>query len=126
MQAEEDKAAMISGFRQARKILATEPIASMIISEMAPGSECTSDTQLLDFMEQNGKCAYHPAGTCKMGNDDMAVVDERLRVRGVEGLRVVDASIMPTVTSGNTHAPTVMIGDKGADMIREDWAALIH
>ena len=111
---------MISGIRQLRKILATEPMASRIVSELVPGPDVKTDEQLVDFMEREGQCAFHPAGTCKMGKDDMAVVDERLRVRGVERLRVVDASIMPIVISGNTNAPTIMIGEKGADMIRAD------
>ena len=116
----EDTHAMISGIRQLRKILATEPMASRIVSELVPGPDVKTDEQLVDFMEREGQCAFHPAGTCKMGKDDMAVVDERLRVRGVERLRVVDASIMPIVISGNTNAPTIMIGEKGADMIRAD------
>jgi choline dehydrogenase len=116
----EDTQAMISGIRQLRKILATEPMASRIVSELIPGPDVKTDEQLVDFMEREGQCAFHPAGTCKMGKDDMAVVDERLRVRGVDRLRVVDASIMPNVISGNTNAPTIMIGEKGADMIRAD------
>ena len=84
------------------------------------GTDVQTDEQILRFMELHGNSAFHPAGTCKMGRDSLAVVDERLRVRGVERLRVVDASIMPRVTSGNTNAPTMMIGEKAADMIRED------
>ena len=111
---------MISGMRQLRKILATAPMASRIVTELLPGPDVQTDEQLIDYMESNGACAFHPAGTCKMGNDAMAVVDARLRVHGVERLRVVDASIMPTVTSGNTNAPIVMIGEKASDMILAD------
>jgi choline dehydrogenase len=117
LQAADDVDAMIIGMRTLRKILATEPMASRIVSERVPGPEVQSDAQLIDFMEREGACAFHPAGTCKMGIDDMAVVDSRLRVRGVERLRVVDASVMPTVTSGNTNAPTVMIAEKASDLI---------
>ena len=120
LSAPEDITASIAGVRTLRRILATEPIATSLTGELIPGDAAVSDAQLLDYMEREGNCAFHPAGTCKMGTDALAVVDHRLRVKGVERLRVVDASIMPVVTSGNTAAPTVMIGEKGAAMILED------
>jgi choline dehydrogenase len=116
----DDVKAMISGIRHIRRIMAQEPIASRTTGEKLPGAHLQSDDQLLEFMQHHGNCAFHPAGTCKMGRDPLSVVDERLRVRGVRRLRVVDASIMPRVTSGNTNAPCIMIGEKGADMIRQD------
>ncbi|CAG9194620.1 Glucose-methanol-choline oxidoreductase [Paraburkholderia sabiae] len=122
LQADEDRRAMLAGLRHARAILATEPLASRVVRETSPGTQAHTDEHLVGFMEQQGKCAYHPAGTCKMGRDAYAVVDARLRVRGVGRLRVIDASIMPTVTSGNTNAPTIMIGEKGADMILAESA----
>jgi choline dehydrogenase len=117
---QEDVNAVISGIRKIREIMSTGPIASRVVGEHLPGPAVQTDEQILDFMEKHGNSAFHPAGTCKMGRDPMAVVDERLRVRGVERLRVVDASIMPQVTSGNTNAPTMMIGEKGAHMIVQD------
>jgi choline dehydrogenase len=120
LQAPEDVEATLFGLRTVRKILAAEPMASRVMSELVPGVKTSTDEQLIDYMERQGQCAFHPAGTCKMGSDAMAVVDARLRVHGIERLRVVDASIMPTVTSGNTNAPAIMIGEKAADMIRAD------
>lgn len=116
----EDITATISGIRLLRRIMETEPLKSRVVKELTPGGAVETDEQLLDYMEREGQCAFHPAGTCKMGRDPMAVVDERLRVRGIERLRVIDASIMPVVTSGNTNAPTVMIGEKGAEMMQLD------
>ena len=123
LQAAEDVVATLSGLRILRSILASEPMASRIVTELVPGPDVKTDEQLIDFMRREGHCSFHPAGTCKMGDDSMAVVDAQLRVRGVGRLRVIDASIMPTVTSGNTNAPTIMIGEKGADMIRAHDAA---
>ena len=101
-----------------------DQLAPLIEEELLPGSDCQTDADLLDAARQIGTTIYHPTSTCKMGpeGDRGAVVDERLRVYRVDGLRVVDASIMPTVTTGNTNAPTIMIGEKGAAMIREDAA----
>ncbi|WP_250495109.1 GMC family oxidoreductase N-terminal domain-containing protein [Caballeronia sp. GAWG1-1] len=115
-----DVEVMVAGLRMIRRIFAAEPLASRVLKEIAPGATVKSDEELTDYMEREGQCAFHPAGSCKMGNDSMAVVDSRLRVHGVDRLRVVDASIMPTVTSGNTNAPSIMIGEKGADMILSD------
>ena len=94
-----------------------------IAEERAPDPRCTSDAELLAFARANGTTVFHPTSTCRMGADATAVVDERLRVHGIERLRVVDGSIMPTVVSGNTNAAIVMIGEKGADMILQDAVA---
>ncbi|MGR4871156.1 GMC family oxidoreductase [Variovorax sp. LARHSF232] len=122
LSAAEDVKATISGFRQLRKIIATEPIASRVIEELLPGPHVTTDEHLIDYMRSTGSSAFHAAGTCKMGSDPMAVVDSRLRVHGVRRLRVVDAAIMPLITSCNTNAPTIMIAEKGADMVLDDAA----
>ncbi len=113
---------LVKGFKIARKIAKFEPLKSLIISEHAPGLDIeeNDDDSILDWVRKTAVTIYHPTGTCKMGSGEDAVVDNRLRVRGIEGLRIVDASIMPKITSGNTNAPTLMIGEKGASMIIED------
>jgi len=92
---------------------------TFIASEFQPGPEVESDEQLLDYARRRGGTVYHPTSTCKMGSDPLAVVDAELKVRGIGGLRVADASIMPTVVSGNTNAATIMIGEKLADVVRQ-------
>ncbi|MBB5406366.1 choline dehydrogenase [Paraburkholderia sp. WC7.3g] len=116
----DDVQRMVIGMRMLRRILATEPLATRIVRETVPGAGAVTDEQLIDHLRAHGNCAWHQVGTCKMGNDQMAVVDARLRVRGVNRLRVIDASVMPQITAGNTSAPAMMIGEKGAEMIRED------
>lgn len=117
---ERDHPVVIGGIKVARRIVEAPSMAPHILSEYVPGAEFQSDAQLLDAARRYSQSIYHPAGTCKMGNDDMAVVDSRLRVHGLMGLRVVDCSIMPEIVSGNTNAPAIMIAEKAADMIRED------
>jgi len=95
-------------------------MAPFIVEEFTPGADYQSDSELLDSARNISQTIYHPVGTCKMGADSMAVVDDRLRVRGIAGLRIADASIMPAIVSGNTNAPAIMIGEKAADMIRKD------
>ena len=115
-----DIGAMISGIKQIRQIMGTEPVRSRVVAEEVPGPGVRTDDDIFRFMEETGNSAHHQAGTCKMGTGAMAVVDARLRVRGMERLRVVDAGVMPHLTSGNTNAPTIMIGVKGGAMIRQD------
>jgi choline dehydrogenase len=109
---ETDRRAFIDGLKILRKILAAPALKSYCAGEVYPGSNVTSDEDLLEFRRQTGSTVYHPTSTCRMGNDPLAVVDQRLRLRGIEGLRVVDASIMPDLMSGNTNAPTIMIAEK--------------
>jgi choline dehydrogenase len=104
----------------ARRIAAQNDFARYVKREFVPGPEVETEEDLLAYAKAKGTTIFHPCGTCKMGRDARAVVDERLRVHGIAGLRVVDASIMPTMTSGNTNAPTIMIAEKASDMIRED------
>ncbi|MEX2616085.1 MAG: choline dehydrogenase [Alphaproteobacteria bacterium] len=115
-----DQQTIVDGLKLSRKIMSTPTMKKLVIEEFAPGPAAQTDEQLLQFARDTGLTVYHPVSTCKMGPDSMAVVDERLRVHGMRGLRVVDASIMPTLNSGNTNAPTIMIAEKAADMILED------
>ncbi len=112
-----DQEVAVAGLRWARKIAAQPAIAPLIDHEMNPGPGFDSDAMLLEYARAAGSTIYHPVGTCQMGAGPMAVVDSQLRVHGVSGLRVVDASVMPRLVSGNTNAPTIMIGEKASDMI---------
>ncbi|MCH9673276.1 MAG: GMC family oxidoreductase N-terminal domain-containing protein [Gammaproteobacteria bacterium] len=112
-----DRNGLIVAMRKARELMSTAPMADITGEELAPGPAVRTDEELLEWVRNNGETTYHPVGTCKMGSDPMAVVDDQLRVHGIQGLRVADASIMPTLTSGNTNAPSIMIGEKCAAMI---------
>jgi choline dehydrogenase len=115
---ETDRRAAIAGLRAVRRLFAAPALAPYVRGEILPGSEVDSDAALLDYLRQTGSTVFHATCTCKMGRDPLAVVDDELRVHGLEGLRVIDASVMPSVTSTNTNAPTIMIAEKGAAMIR--------
>jgi choline dehydrogenase len=118
-----DRETIVAGVKAMRRIFQAPAMARHIAEEIEPGAACGNDDDLLDFIRRRGSTVYHPVSTCRMGQDTLAVTDERLRVRGLEGLRVIDASIMPAVVSGNTNAATIMIGEKGADMILADAGA---
>jgi choline dehydrogenase len=116
----EDRAVAVAGLRFTRRIMAAVALAPFSPREWKPGPAVESDEDLARAAGDLGTTIFHPVGTCKMGNDELSVVDDRLAVHGLDGLRVIDASIMPRITSGNTNAPTVMIAEKGADFIIED------
>lgn len=116
----DDVRCAVAGVRWNLRILHARAFDAIRGPEVAPAANARSDEELESFVRRSASTTWHPAGTCKMGDDDMAVVDSRLRVHGVEALRVVDASIMPTIVSGNTNAPTLMIAEKAADLIRND------
>jgi choline dehydrogenase len=109
---------LLAGLRLARRIVAAPALAELAGEELGPGAAAQSDAELAAWIRSNAQTIYHPVGTCRMGVDELAVVDPELRVRGLEGLRVVDASVMPTVNRGHTNAPTLMVAEKGADLIR--------
>jgi choline dehydrogenase len=116
----EDREVTIAGLRLTRRIMAAAALARFNPVEWKPGPELVSDEDLVRAAGDLGTTIFHPVGTCKMGHDPNAVVDDRLCVHGIDGLRVIDASIMPTITSGNTNAPTVMIAEKGAQFILDN------
>jgi choline dehydrogenase len=119
--AETDQQTIVAGLKLCRQLLAEAALAQFAESEFLPGPTVQSDAELLDFARRRGGTVYHPTSTCKMGTNAMAVVDPDLRVRGVTGLRVADASIMPTVVSGNTNAATIMIGERCAELVRQEF-----
>ncbi|MCB1614771.1 MAG: GMC family oxidoreductase N-terminal domain-containing protein [Pseudomonadales bacterium] len=123
LQTERDRKIAIAAFRQSRQIAAASALKGFCGEEMEPGSHVQSDEEILEYIRQTGDPVHHLAGSCKMGVDDLAVVDNRLCVYGIEGLRVADASIMPEIVSGNTHAPCVMIAEKAAEMMLEKYRA---
>jgi choline dehydrogenase len=111
----QDVASLVEGMRISREIVAASPLAEVFVREIFPGGEADLEDDLASRVE----LLYHPVGTCRMGTDDGSVVDEQLRVRGIEGLRVADASIMPLIPGGNTNAPCVMVGERAADLVRD-------
>jgi choline dehydrogenase len=119
-----DRHVLLAGMKLARKLLASEPLQPYYDYEAFPGPDVQSDDELLEAARQRGTTTFHPMGTCRMGpaSDPTAVVDDQLRVHGMEGLRVIDASIMPMMISANLNASALMIGEKGADMIRRRTA----
>ena len=118
-----DRRAIIGGLRIIRRLFAAPALAQYCGAEILPGAHIESDDELLDYARHKGSTVYHATCTCKMGSDQTAVVDDQLRVHGLERLRVIDASVMPTVTSNNTNAPTIMIAEKGAEQIRRSARA---
>ena len=116
-----DMAATVAGLKIGRTILSQPAFDRYRGKETAPGRHVNSDEDLAAYVREAAGTVFHPVGTARMGNDPLAVVDERLRVHGIEGLRVADASVMPTIPSGNTNAPTMMVAEKAADMISEDF-----
>ena len=120
LSAKKDQETAVAGIKLARSLTRTNALGRYVVAEKTPGAAVSTDQEILDAARNLSQTIYHPTSTCRMGNDPMAVVDERLRVRGIQGLRIVDASVMPTIVSGNTNAPTIMIAEKASDMIRGD------
>jgi len=118
LSAKMDRDVMVDAIKILREIHSQAPFSNLWDVEMVPGQNCTSDEQILNAIRNGGGTVFHPVGTCRMGSDDASVVDPELRVRGVDALRVIDASVMPSITSANTNAPTLMIGEKGAALMR--------
>jgi choline dehydrogenase len=114
---DDDMRRSVAAFHMGRQIIATEPYRSLIFCEVRPGAQVTAEDEIRAFIRQVAGTVYHPCGTCRMGQDDKAVVDTELKVRGLEGLRVADASVMPIIPSPNIHPATIMIAEKASDLI---------
>ena len=119
-----DRKAMIGAIRGVRTYVRQQPLADLIDCETMPGPAYETDAEILDAYDKFGTCGYHAVGSCRMGKDEASVVDPALRVRGVEGLRVMDTSIMPAIPSGNTNGPTMAMAWRAADIILRDWAGV--
>lgn len=119
---EEERITYLASLRRIREIAAQPAFSELLRRETRPGLDVTSDQELMNYMRETGQTSWHPISSCRMGSDDRSVVDSDLRVHGVEALRVIDVSIMPTMASSNTNAPAIMIGEKGADLVRRDRA----
>jgi len=113
-----DQQCLVDGLKLCRRVLEQAPLSGFVESEYLPGPKVQTDAEWLEHARQTGGTVFHPTSTCKMGQDPRSVVDPELRVRGIAGLRVADASVMPTVVSGNTNAASIMIGEKCADLVR--------
>jgi choline dehydrogenase len=120
---ERDRRGMVEGLKLLRRLVSSPAMQPFVAGEYLPGEHVQSDEDWLGFCREVGSTVYHPTSTCRMGDDAAAVVDARLRVRGLAGLRVIDASVMPRVVSGNTNAAVIAIAEKGADLVRADAAA---
>ena len=120
-----DRRTTVAAMKAARAIAAAPAMQPYVKREFKPGPDATTDADLLAFCRDHGATIFHPSGTCKMGSDPLAVVDARLRVHGIGGLRVIDCSVMPTLVSGNTNAAVVMMAEKAVDLIREDATAYV-
>ena len=112
---------LVAGYKKMMSILNKDPVGKYTSNDSQRPINLDDDKDIEQAIREDADTVYHPVGTCKMGSDEMAVVDDKLKVHGIDGLRVVDASIMPTLIGGNTNAPTIMIGEKASDMILNDW-----
>ncbi len=111
----------MAGIKAVRDVASRPAMQDLIVKETRPGAETSTDEEILDYIRQTTQTTWHIVGSCKAGTDDLAVVDPDLRVRGIRHLRVIDSSIFPTIPSSNTNAPTIALGERGAEMVLETW-----
>jgi choline dehydrogenase len=120
LDSDEDVRTLMESCRVAREIYSSAPMRDSVIGEAAPGPDIRTDSEWMDYIRRRAVNMCHPVGSCRMGSDEASVVDQRLKLRGMDGLRIADASIMPRITSGNTNAPAIMIGERVAEFIAQD------
>jgi choline dehydrogenase len=119
---ERDLKTLLAGIRAVRRLVSMPTLRELVVRETRPGPEVKTEQQITDYIRSTTATTWHVVGTCRIGNDDMAVVDSSLRVLGIEALRVIDSSVFPTVPSSNTNAPTIALGEKGADLVLKAWS----